>query len=222
MRIASLIASLVSLTALTRAAHAVPAGNPIGPASRVWFTGASNIRHFTCNAKRVDGALDLREIATTSPSLSGANVTGAPSISVSVARLDCGIGLMNRHLREALQGGEHPAIEFRLATYAIDLMTAEPVARISGQVTVAGVARPVTTTVALHVDTLGALHVRGNYVLRPTEFGVDLPRRFGGLIKVRDRITVYFDVLVDSADSAIEDVASRVVTNPRHQLDLHP
>jgi polyisoprenoid-binding protein YceI len=191
-----------------RFSRALGPGNPIRPESRLWFTGASSIRHFTCTARRLGGTLDLRGSVTQGPALTGANVAAEPSLNVAVDRLDCGIGLMNRHLHEALQGARHPAIEFRLATYEVDLMGPVPVARITGRVTIAGVGRPVTVAAAVRADTLGALHVRGSYDIRPTEFGIELPRRFRGLITVRDHITVHFDVVLDAADGAADEIVT--------------
>src|SRR5262245_35696804 len=170
---------------------------PIGPESRVWVTGASNIRRFTCNARELSGAVDLRGVTTRSEVLAGDNALARPSISVTVDKLDCGIGIMNRHLHEALQGARQPTIEFRLTTYEVDLTAPVPVARIDGLVTIAGVQRPVSTTATVHVDTLGTLHVSGSYDIRPTDFGVAPPRRFAGLLRVRDLATVHFDVALD-------------------------
>ena len=200
--------ALVGIATSSRAARALAPGHPIRPQGRLWFTGASNIRHFTCKARRVGGTLDLRGIATQRPMLTGANVSADPSLDVAVDELDCGLGLMNRHLREALQGAQHPAIEFRLGTYEVDLVAPSPVARIAGRVTIAGVERPVAVTAAVRADTLGTLHVLGRYTVRPTEFGVELPRRFRGLIKVRDRITVHFDVALDPADAAVDQIVA--------------
>jgi hypothetical protein len=199
---------LIGLTATPQLSLAVVPGDPIRPESRLWFTGASTIRHFTCKARRLGGSLELRGVATVRPTLMGANVSAAPSLDVPVAKLDCGIGLMNRHLRDALQGTRHPAIAFRLATYEVDLMAAAPVARIAGRVTIAGVERPVTVTAAVRADTLGTLHIRGSYPIRPTEFGVELPRRFRGLIAVRDRIIVHFDIALDSGDAAVDQIVA--------------
>jgi hypothetical protein len=96
---------------------------PIRPESRIWFTGASNIRHFTCRARQLSGGLELRGIATRRMVLTGENASVQPSVSVTVDKLDCGIGVMNRHLHEALQGARHATIDFRLTTYEIDLTT---------------------------------------------------------------------------------------------------
>jgi polyisoprenoid-binding protein YceI len=185
--------------------------HPIRPQSRIWFTGASNIRHFTCEARQLSGSLELRGITTARTVLSGENVSVKPSVSVSVDRLDCGIGVMNRHLREALQSAGHPTIDFRLTTYEIDLKAETPAARIAGLVTIAGVQRPVAATATIRADTLGAIYLHGTYTIRPTDFGVAPPRRFGGLLRVRDQVTVHFDVALDPGDDMVNDIACRLI-----------
>lgn len=205
MRASWLTTSLIVLAASTAARASVP-DHPIRPESRVWISGASNIRHFTCKARALSGAIALRGVAADAPVLAGQNVSSSPSLSVTVDRLDCGIGLMNHHLRDALRGALHPRIDFRLTTYEVDLNTPTPVARLAGLVTIAGVQRPVAATATVRADSLGVLHVRGSYDVRPTEFGVAPPRRFGGLLRVRDRITVHFDVAVDADCGAVDDL----------------
>jgi hypothetical protein len=180
-----------------REALAYSPRTPIGPTSRVWITGASNIRQFTCEARQVAGTLALVGIATRGPMLKGENVSAQPSLVVPVAGLECGIGAMNRHLHEALLGAEHPVIAFSLASYDVDLTAPAPVAYLVGAVTVAGVRRAVTVAAAVGTDSSGVMHVRGSHVIRMTDFGVRPPRRFGGLLRVRDQITVHFDVVAD-------------------------
>jgi polyisoprenoid-binding protein YceI len=188
-----------------------PPSQPILPQSRIWFTGASNIRHFTCAAGQLSGNLELRGIATRRTVLTGENASLKPSVSVSIDRLDCGIGVMNHHLHEALQGARHATIDFRLTTYEIDLTAPTPAARIAGLVTIAGVEGPVAATAIVRADTLGALHLDGRYVIRPTDFGVAPPRRFGGLLRVRDSVTVHFDVALDPGADVVDDIACRLI-----------
>jgi hypothetical protein len=184
---------------------------PIRPESRVWITGASNIRRFTCNAGQLSGALDLRAVTTLGPALSGENTLPSASLAVTVATLDCGIGIMSRHLHETLNGARYPSIDFRLTTYEVDLRAPSPVARIAGFVTIAGVKRPVVTTATVRQDSLGSLHVVGSYAVRPTEFGISPPRRFGGLLRVRDRAVVHFDIALDPDGGAVDAIACALV-----------
>lgn len=211
MRLTLLAASLVSLATPFHGVRALGDSLPIGPESRIWITGASNIRRFTCKARQISGVVRLRGVATSTPVLSGENVSAQPSVSVSVNKLDCGIGMMNHHLHDALRGTAHPTIEFRLTKYEVDLQVAAPVARITGLVTIAGVQRVVTTTAAVRSDTLGALRIAGSYTVRPTEFGVQPPHRFGGLLRVRDQIAVHFDVTLDPDGGAIDDIGGSLM-----------
>jgi polyisoprenoid-binding protein YceI len=202
--------ALVVAAPLSSTAGSVPP-RPIRPQSRIWFTGASNIRHFTCKARHLAGELELQGIATSRTVLTGENGSAQPSVSMNVEQLDCGIGVMNRHLREALRGAHHPTIEFQLTTYEVDLKAPVPLARIAGRITIAGVQRPVVATAAIRADTLGALHLHGTYAIRPTDFGVAPPRRFGGLLRVRDSVTVHFDVAVDPDGEAVNAIACRLI-----------
>jgi hypothetical protein len=209
----------MAVAAPGREARAFASDSPIRPESRVWITGASNIRRFTCRATRLSGVIDLRGSPVPREVLSGVNFSSQASLSVAVGKLDCGIGVMSRHLHETLRGAEHPTIEFRLSTYEVDLKSPTPMARISGLVTIAGVQRAVTTTAAVRADTLGILHIAGTYAVRPTDFGVQPPRRFAGLLRVRDRITVHFDVALDPDGGAINEIGCSLLRSTRAALE---
>lgn len=176
----------------------------IDQASRVWITGSSNIRRFTCRAREVSGAVDLRATTTRSSGFSGENVAASPSVSIPVVRLDCGIARMSRHLHETLRVAEHPAIEFRLAHYDIDFGGEEPIAHLVGRLTIAGVEQPVELTADVRADSMGIPHVQGAHAVRMTSFGVRPPRRFAGLLRVRDRITVHFDIALTCDAASID------------------
>jgi hypothetical protein len=164
------------------------------PTSRIWITGASNIRRFACRARDVAGAIDLEARQTHDGIIGGDNLASTASLLIAINAVDCGIGGMNRHLRETLRADEFPTIEFRLATYEVDLSARTAIARLTGSTTIHGVTRPVETMAAVRADSLGDLHVIGTYVVRMSDFGVRPPRRFGGLLRVKDRVTVHFDI----------------------------
>jgi hypothetical protein len=203
MRRTLLALPFLALPAFAPEAGALPENTPIRAESRVWITGASNLRRFRCRARDVEGSLVLRANATRSAVLSGENVSPEPSLRIVIDRVDCGIDAMNRHLRDALHGVAYPVIDFRLGTYEVDLTSATPVARIVGQVTIGGVQRPVAVTASVSADSLGAMHVQGTYGIQLRDFGVAAPRRFGGLLRVRDQVTVHFDVVPDADGGTI-------------------
>ena len=188
---------------------------PAPPDARLWITGSSNIRRFTCRAGGMSGHVALRADDATRAMLTGSNVTEAPSLTVPIAQLDCGIGRMNRHLGEAVRASDHPSVDFRLDRYEANLAGDTPTVRIVGRVAIAGVARPVVLDARLGADSLGGLHVQGVYVVRMTDFGVTPPRRFGGLLTVRDRIVVHFDV-IPAVDDEAADFVSRALPPLSH------
>jgi hypothetical protein len=68
-------------------------------------------------------------------------------------------------------------------------------------VRIAGTERAIVATATVEADTSGTLHVRGAHVVRMTDFGLRPPRRFGGLLRVRDAITVHFDIVPAAHES---------------------
>jgi hypothetical protein len=193
---------------------------PGEPVSRVWITGGSNVRRFTCRARDISGTLALHAVPTREPILSGVSLSGAPSLSISVDGIDCSMRAMNRHLRDALGAARHSAVDFRLTSYNVDLAVPAPVTRIQGQGTIGAAVRHVIVAAAVQADSLGRLHVVGSYVHRPTDYGIAPPRRFGGLLRVHDRIVVHFDVIPEADRGAIERL--RCSLNPRLSTEPNP
>jgi hypothetical protein len=63
---------------------------------------------------------------TREPILSGVNLSAAPSLSVSVDGIDCGVAAMTRQLRDAFGAARHSAVDFRLTSYEIELAVPAP------------------------------------------------------------------------------------------------
>lgn len=205
----------IAAALLVAAACHAPRPAALAPAperapDRVWFTGESNIRRFTCRTDSARVALALPAGATVDAILAGDTSAVAATLALPVATLDCGIGTQSKHLHEALKAAAAPTIEFRLAGYRLaDYRLGRggidtPV-ELRGTLRVAGAERPVTLAGMLHRDSSGALRLRGEQHLRPTDFGVTPPRRFAGLLRVRDEVTVRFDVGVRAPGVATAD-----------------
>jgi polyisoprenoid-binding protein YceI len=192
------------------AAHA-SREDPVRLESRVWITGSSNIRRFTCRAGGVSGSVALRADATQRALVAGRNVAEKPSLTVPFTRLDCGIGIMNRHLQQAVHADLHPDVSFRLERYEADIVSDVPTVHMVGRLDIAGIEKLIVADARLVADPSGMLRVQGVFVLRMTDFGVTPPRRFGGLLTVRDAVAVHFDIapaqqgdVVDFSSSVVE------------------
>ncbi len=166
-----------------------------GP-DRVWFNGASNIRSFTCNAKKVYVSTEAAPESFERTRADGVPAVRTAAVDVPVSSLDCGIGLQNSHLFDTLGGSAHPDITFALDTYAVERNQGEPKITIVGALRIAGVERSMTFHgIAFH-DEHGKWVLRGNHAINVRDFRVVPPRRFLGLLRVRDEVTLHFELVV--------------------------
>jgi hypothetical protein len=175
------------------------APSPERAPDRVWLTGASNIRRFACGSESVRVLLALPAGATVDGILAGDSAAVTAAVAVAVSSLDCGIGQQSKHLHAALGAPAAPTIEFRLASHRLGgdrsgFVGPEVPVRLDGALRIAGTERAVTLAAVVHRDPSGALRLRGEHALRPTDFGVTPPVRFAGLLRVRDAVTVHWDV----------------------------
>jgi polyisoprenoid-binding protein YceI len=126
----------------------------------------------------------------------GLTAVRTAELQVPVRSIDCGIGMQNRHLFETLGATAHPEIFFALNGYSVDRSANIPRVRIQGRLRIAGVERDVILYGIVFRDPGGDWVLRGERPINVRDFGVKPPRRFFGLLRVRDEITVHFDVAV--------------------------
>lgn len=194
----SLIACCVALAACAGQSRV---SDPVSPQSapsqdRVWFTGSSNIRNFTCSAKQVNISAEAALEAFERTKHDGFPAVKSAALQVPVRSLDCGIGLQNSHLFEALAASTHPSITFVLGDYSVDRSGGDATIRINGALRIAGVERNVVLNGTLLRGARGQLMLVGDREIDVRDFGVPPPRRFFGLLRVRKDVTVHFLVAV--------------------------
>lgn len=105
---------------------------------------------------------------------------------------------MNRDLYASLRADVHPVITFRLDEMNLQSEMPAPGERydlvVRGRLTVADSTRSVSFEVRGHRRGDGRFHGAGSTDLRMSSFGIEPPSALFGLIDVKDRITVSFDV----------------------------
>lgn len=191
---ATLVACCIALTACANQPR-VSSINPLAPElqDRVWFTGSSNIRNFTCSAKQVNVSTEaaLEDFARTKSD--GLPAVKNAALEVPVRSLDCGIGLQNSHLFETLGATTNPSITFVLSNYAVN---AARQVRMNGTLRIAGIERNVEISGRVLRAGNGQLTLTGDREIDVRDFGVQPPRRFFGMLRVRKEVTVHFLVAV--------------------------
>jgi polyisoprenoid-binding protein YceI len=115
-------------------------------------------------------------------------------VTTSVPGIDCGDSTMNKHLRKALKDKEFPEIKYQALKYT--LVDDGAAVQTSGELTIAGVTKPVGLGAKLIPVAGGGTRVVGKVEINMRDFGVKPPSLFFGTLKVADVVTVQFDTVV--------------------------
>jgi polyisoprenoid-binding protein YceI len=165
---------------------ALPGKLSLSSASKVWFDGTSNVKSFSCAAKKLD--LDIKSDDDASP----AKIVKAASLVIPVAQIDCKNGKMNEHMRDALKAEKNPTILWKLSSYRVEGTSVV----MAGTLTIAGKENPIELRGVGGLDN-GTITVKGTKVLKMTEFGVKPPSLMFGTMKVADPVTVSFEIVLN-------------------------
>lgn len=161
---------------LILAALVLAAAHPVtfAPTSKIWLEGDSTLHRYHSTA--------------TQWTLRADSELHALAVEIPVRGLKSGEGALDDNLYKALKADRFPTIRFAAQHCRIQGKQIEA----AGQLTVAGVSRPVT----VHA-TGDASHVTGTVELAMTSFGVQPPVLLAGAIKCSDKLVVKFDLAGD-------------------------
>ena len=197
------------LLALLAAGLVVPTGAwtlyqeqlALQPESKLWVEGTSTVRSFSCQATEVKATVDASGANAVARLMTGDKAVQTVDVVVPSEKLDCGNGTMNEHMRKAIRTAEAPTIAFHVTSYEL-ARDANGVAgtltgTLTGTLSLGGETKTITVP-ATGVMESGALHVTGSYPLAMSDYKLTPPSLMFGRIKVRDQVTVKFDLLLKS------------------------
>ena len=164
--------------------------------SRLWVEGTSTVRSFQCKASDLDARVETSGPGAAVAVAAGEKAVQAVAVTVPAERLDCGNGTMNEHMRKALKAKAHPTIAFRVASYDLAKASEGVTVKMTGELALGGVTRPVTVTAAATEEASGSLRVVGKHAVKMTEFGLKPPSLMMGTMKVGELVTVGFDLVL--------------------------
>jgi polyisoprenoid-binding protein YceI len=165
------------------------------PASKLWVEGGSTIKGWSCKAADVDASIVASNAGAVPLILKGDKAVKSVDVTVTSEKLDCGNGTMNDHMKEALKVKEFPTIAFHVADYDIAKGAEGVSGTLNGTLTLGGVKKQIAVT-ATGTEEAGALHVVGTYDLNMKDYELKPPSLMFGRIKVREVVTVKFDLLL--------------------------
>ncbi len=187
LKTALIAGAFAGLAATSASAQMALSGKlALSSASKVWFDGTSNVKSFSCAAKKLD--LDIVSDDDATP----AKVVKSALLTIPVKQLDCKNRTMNEHMLKALKSDKNPTIFWKLSSYRLEGATVV----MNGMLTIAGKESPMELRGTGGLDN-GTIKVKGTKVFNMTQFGVKPPSLMFGTMKVADPVTVSFDIILN-------------------------
>ena len=167
--------------------------------SKILLSGTTNVNSYECvSDSDIPRGYMMAEILPGSNAIYFSDAT----LGLQVVSFDCGHRVMNRDFHQALGGEKSPYIE-------IKLLEARPLASVQRQnsgkirVEIAININGKTKNTDIIIEYKTADHfsysISGTKELRMSYFGIDPPSPALGLVRVREKVTIHFDLLVETS-----------------------
>jgi len=169
----------------------------VGPESKLWVEGGSNLHDWSCKASSVDAAIEVDDAFFKTKTVSATSLKRV-QVKVPVRNLKCGNGKMDNNLYKALKADDASEISYSLATFDVvpgattDSFTVKAV----GALTIAGTEKTLIMDVTAARLPDGSIRAEGALPLLMTDFGVKPPTALLGTLRTDNKITVKFSLFV--------------------------
>jgi hypothetical protein len=169
------------------------------PESALWLVGDSTLHPFTSRTQQLDL---FAEMAAGRNTLLESGALKNLKLVIPVESLKSKEVTLDKNMYKALKTGEHPAIIFEMTGYEINPSTISVSAshvKVAGTLQVAGTQQ----AIELHSEAIpepASLRVQGQYSLLMTDYGIKPPTMMLGTIKVKNKVTIHFDLHIDEVD----------------------
>ena len=192
------LATVALMMLIATVARAQDTRVAVGPESKLWIEGTSNLHGWSCKATALEAAVDIdaalaSQIATAPP-----KALKRVQVKVPVKSIKCGHGGMDGNLYKALKADETPEISYILATFepapgeVKDSFTLHTV----GNLTIAGAEKKVEMDVIATRLPDGSVLAKGLVAIKMTDFGIKPPTAIFGRLKTGDEVKVNFELTV--------------------------
>ncbi|MFI5134855.1 MAG: hypothetical protein ACHQD9_03275 [Chitinophagales bacterium] len=166
--------------------------------SKVTVFGSTNINEFSCFSEETWENPGPELIS--SPLTDKATFKNAV-IKIRTESLNCGNEVMNQNLCTTMESDQFPYIIIELAEASSShlqsiQLNGQSVLSAKVYITLAG--KRLAQLISVNESGIGTgiYHFTGNHRMLLSDYGIDPPKAFFGLIKVHDAITVQFDLMV--------------------------
>jgi polyisoprenoid-binding protein YceI len=195
LRTAAALVCLVPSAVAFRPAPGSATAMTLEKGSRIWIAGTSTMRSFTCEAPEFTAAIEAAGSGAVDALLAGQKALQTATVTIAAPKMDCGNGTMNDHMRKALKSSAFPTIAFVLGGYEPAKSGAGIAGTIEGQLTLAGVTKPITVSASAKREG-ETLRVTGAYDVDMKAYGIKPPSLMMGTMKVGRVAKVHFDLFI--------------------------
>lgn len=185
-------------TLATTAAAQETARVAVGPESKLWIEGTSNLHGWSCKAEKLEAAVELDAAVAAEVTVAPPKALKRVEVKVPVRSLKCGHGAMDDNLYKALNADASPEISYILATFEAapgdtrDTFTLKTI----GSLTVAGRENRLTMDVVATRLPDGTVKATGMVPIKMTDYGIKPPTAIFGRLKTGDEVKVNFELTV--------------------------
>jgi polyisoprenoid-binding protein YceI len=171
---------------------------PVGPESKLWIEGTSNLHGWKCSAEKLEAAIELDALAATQLNTAAPKALKKVNVKVPVRSLKCGHGAMDNNLYKALNADASPDVSYILATFEAapgdvkDTFTLHTV----GTLTVAGTENKLEMDVVATRMADGSVTAKGVVPIKMTDFGIQPPTAIFGRLKTGNEVKVNFELMI--------------------------
>lgn len=165
--------------------------------SRLYLEGKSNVNTFTCDCKEDFPPTKMSINATANSNVAYFHET---RVEITTVKLDCGNKGINRDLSKALKADEYPKICFELCSITFqDAAHSDEWQNVkaNADITIAGKTKRVKMDIKAKQMADGQLSIKSSKAINMSDFGIDPPTVLMGLIKVKDEISLFFDLNIE-------------------------
>lgn len=164
--------------------------------------GDSTLHKWTTTATVVTANLSLKDDAPAAliDAVKASAVKGL-EVRVLVAGLKSGESGLDKNLRKTMMDAKFPEVVYALDSYETSPAASGLDAKTAGRLTIAGKTLPAPMTVHFRPSADGVF-VSGEYALNMSDFGIKPPTLMLGAIKVRDPVTIRFDLLLTRPETS--------------------
>jgi hypothetical protein len=166
----------------------------VSESSNLCVNGSTNINNFACDIL----AYDQTDTITLSKSKSDKEIILSGSIGLKIQSFDCHNSMMTRDLRKTLKATQFPELHINfLSLNKLPDLSAKPEA-IKGlvDIEIAGVKKRFEVNYQISEDAQKTIHLLGLRDINFSDFNLIPPRKLGGMIQTRDKLSVNFHLKI--------------------------